>query len=103
MKSLGINFPGFYFKVHGGPFQVAGIPDIVGLHKGRFIAIEVKCPGKEDTLSEKQQNTINKIKAAGGIAFMTTSKEDTLIILQEEFKNVSRKSGRAQKGIKYIK
>lgn len=93
-KALDINYPGFYFKTHGGPFQMAGLPDIIGLHRGVFIGIEVKCPGKEDTLTQKQINVLGKIKSAGGIAFMSTSPEDTLKKLKGEFKDVKRKTKR---------
>jgi len=87
MKALGKHFPGFYFKTHGGPFQRAGLPDIIGLHKGRFIGIEVKVPGKEDTLTDIQRHTLTLIKLAGGISFMSTSVDITIQKLQEEFKN----------------
>lgn len=87
MKALDNNYPGFYFKVHGGPYQMAGIPDIVGLHKGRFIAIEVKVPGREKNLSEKQKRVIKMIQRAGGISFMATSAEQVLETLEAEFRD----------------
>ena len=43
MEAL-VKYGGFYIKIHGGMFQRAGIPDIIGVRKGRFIAIEVKTP-----------------------------------------------------------
>ena len=80
-------YPGFYFKTHGGLYQKAGLPDIIGVHKGRFIGVEVKCPGKEDTLTKLQKKTIDKIVRAGGVAFMATSPEQVDKILQEELQN----------------
>lgn len=71
-------YPGFYFKTHGGAYQKVGLPDIIGCHKGRMIGIEVKLPGKEDTLTKIQKNTIEKLSRCGAISFMTTSVEGAL-------------------------
>lgn len=92
-KVLDSHFPGFYFKSHGGPFQVAGLPDIIGVHKGRFIGIEVKQPGEEPT--SLQYQILDLIRAAGGIAFWATSPEEVQITMTKEFNNgkhVKRKS-----------
>lgn len=86
-KILDNNYPGFYFKTHGGPFQMMGLPDIIGVYKGRFIGIEVKLPGKENTLTEKQKQIIRKINRAGGIAFMAISETQVFKQLKEEFNN----------------
>lgn len=64
-----------FYKIHGGPFQAAGIPDIIGVINGRFIAIEVKQPGKEKTLTPLQRSMITRLHKAGAIAFMSTSEE----------------------------
>lgn len=92
MKALDRNYPGFYFKVHGSMYQQVGLPDIIGLHKGRFIAIEVKVPGKENTLTEKQKQAIRRISLAGGIAFMAISPEQVIAKLKEAFTSGKRKS-----------
>ena len=56
----------WYFKVWGGLFQKAGIPDIVGCCNGRFIGLEIKAStGKPSKL---QLYVIDKIKSAGGYA-----------------------------------
>lgn len=86
-EALDKYYPGFYFKTHGGPFQMAGLPDIIGLHKGRFIGIEVKVPGKEANLTPIQIKVLGKIKAAGGIAFMSTGAEDTIKKIRRELKH----------------
>ena len=75
-KALGASFPGsFWFKVHGGPF-VGGIPDLVGCVRGRFIALEVKRPGKRATIL--QLTTINLINSAGGVATVVTSVDEAI-------------------------
>lgn len=84
---LETSFPGFYFKTHGGPFQRAGLPDIIGLHRGRFIGIEVKIPGEENSLSKLQDKTLALIRTFGGVGFMTTSVEDTKKQLRKEMKS----------------
>lgn len=80
-------FPGFYFKTHGGLYQRVGLPDLIGVHKGMFIAIEVKCPGKEHTLTKNQIKTLKLIKSSGGIAFMATSPEEVKKLLRKEMKH----------------
>ncbi|ADV45492.1 VRR-NUC domain-containing protein [Nitratifractor salsuginis] len=46
----------------------AGIPDILACVNGRFVAIEVKVPGKEAT--KLQDLHLQRIKEAGGVAFV---------------------------------
>lgn len=84
MDALGDYYPkSVLFKIHGGPFQAAGIPDIIGCINGRFIAVEVKLPGKEKTLTLIQQVTIKKLAKSGAITFMSTSAPHTLgLIIQ---------------------
>lgn len=70
------------FKVHGGPYQEAGIPDIVGTRRGRFFAAEGKKHGEKPT---KLQNSImQRIRDSGGVAFVYHSlkefKEEVLRI-----------------------
>lgn len=63
----------FFFKVHGGPFQRVGIPDIVGCYHGRFVAIEVKRPGEQPTA--RQMATLVKLRAAGAYVMVATDEE----------------------------
>lgn len=66
----------WYFKVAGGQFQRAGIPDIIGCLNGKYFAIEVKRPGGK--LSEKQKKEIEAIKSCNGIVFVAYSTEDVI-------------------------
>jgi len=52
-----------------------GTPDIVAVHEGRFIAIEVKRPGLLSNVSKLQQYQIDRINEAGGLAFAADSLE----------------------------
>ena len=61
----------YVVKVHGGPFQEAGVSDLLVCWRGRFIAIEIKTPtGK---LTEIQQHHLEQVLAAGGIGVVARS------------------------------
>jgi hypothetical protein len=61
----------WFFKVHGGLFQMAGIPDIIGCYSGRFFALEVKtATGKTTRL---QELCLSKIRDAGGLVGVVRS------------------------------
>lgn len=90
-KELGKAFPGsFFYKTHGNPYQRAGIPDIIGCVNGCFIGVEVKLPGKENTLTELQKDSIKRINKAGGLAFMSTSVEYTVETIKAFFEDGKR-------------
>lgn len=59
------------FKVHGSEYQPAGIPDILGVYQGQFIACETKMP--EGKLSEIQKFRISRIRRAGGLVVVARS------------------------------
>jgi len=57
----------------------SGVPDILAVIDGRFIALEVKTPtGRTSPIQEYQ---IKKIQEAGGTAIVARSVEDFLEIL----------------------
>jgi len=60
LKRLGI----FHFKHWGGPMSVPGIADILGCHKGRFFAIEVKANNRNPT--DSQSKFLRDVQEAGG-------------------------------------
>ena len=74
---------GFWFKVHGSAYQVTGLPDILGCYRGRFVAFEVKLPGKESTLSNRQRLMLHRVRQQGGYSAMLTSKRGALEAIQE--------------------
>jgi hypothetical protein len=59
-------YPIWWVKLHGGPQQRRGLPDLLVIANGRHIFIELKAPGGK--LSKLQQHTIAQINAAGGRA-----------------------------------
>jgi len=56
----------------------AGLSDIIGIHKktGRFVAIEVKNPGKEKNVTDLQRQFLENIREAGGITGVATSVDE---------------------------
>lgn len=60
--------------VHGGPYQVAGVPDIIGVHKSVFFGIEVKRPGQKPTKIQKHMMSL--LEDAGAEVTVATSVQD---------------------------
>ena len=50
----------YFFKIHGGPYQQAGISDLLGVVNGVFVAIELKV-GK-NTTTKLQRTFLKTIK-----------------------------------------
>ena len=69
----------FAWKEHGGMYGTAGVPDVICCLDGRFFAFEVKTP--EGRLTKLQENTIQRIKDAGGHAFVVRSVDDVKAVL----------------------
>jgi len=66
-------------KIHGGPYSVAGTPDLIGVLNGRSFAIEVKKPGKHATT--KQELELAAWAGQGWIAGVATSVEDAMALI----------------------
>lgn len=64
----------FVWKTHGGMYGTAGIPDIIACIDGRFYAFEVKQPGGR--ITRLQEVTLEKLRAAGGVAVIVTSVDE---------------------------
>lgn len=63
----------WWFKVHGGPFQRAGVPDLLVCHEGRLHAFEVKVPGEKPTMLQRHE--LQRLEGAGAVAEVVTSWE----------------------------
>lgn len=71
----------YLFKSAGGPYQRAGLPDIIGIAPGgRFFGLEVKRPqvGRATAI---QLATLRDIEAAGGIVAIVHSPEEAERVL----------------------
>ncbi len=63
--------PIHWFKIAGGPRQQVGQPDLLICYHGRFIAAEVKAPGKDAT--PLQQHRLEQWRKAGATVGVVTS------------------------------
>lgn len=82
----------FAWKTHGDMYGTAGLPDIVCCLDGRFFAFEVKTPSGQ--LTKLQEHTLERIRAAGGRAFVVRSVEDVGAVLWAYAGVESEKEGR---------
>ena len=61
-------------KIHGGPYQMSGVPDLLCVKEGRAVWLEVKQPGKRPT--DVQVRRMNEIERVGGSpCHVVTSRE----------------------------
>lgn len=67
-------------KVHGGPMQKSGIPDILACRNGRLLAIEVKRPGGRVTAIQRKR--LAELEAAGADVVVITSVDEALSIMR---------------------
>jgi Holliday junction resolvase len=72
--------PLWFFKVHGGAMQMAGVPDLLVLYRGTLLAIEIKRPGEDAT--RLQKHTLTTMAAAGAAALVATSVEDVRQVIE---------------------
>ena len=61
--------------------QSAGMSDMIGVYRGVPLVFEMKLPGKENTLTALQAETLAQAKAAGAVARVITRKTDVERIL----------------------
>lgn len=72
---------GKWFKVHGGPFQEAGLPDLIGCVDGIFFGLEVKVPNDPKSApTELQLAQLEEYRSEGGIACVIDSPEQAVAI-----------------------
>lgn len=82
-KELEKEVGGWWVKIHGGPFQAAGIPDLIGCVEGLFFALEVKTPEDTRGASEIQKATMKKIRHKGkGVTCVVESPEEAIEVVR---------------------
>lgn len=69
----------WFFKTHGGMYQVAGIPDIILCYNGHFVALEIKRQGEKPT--KLQEKVLRDIKGAGGNSVVVHDLLDVKLVL----------------------
>lgn len=65
-----------------GIYAKAGVSDIIACIRGRFVAIEVKRPGKKPT--QLQENFIKAVNTVGGLGFWADSLDEVKDIIKKE-------------------
>lgn len=67
-------------KIHGGPYQMSGVPDVLCVKRGVAVFLEVKRPGEKPT--EIQKARMEEIRRVGGAeCAVVTSKEEAMTAL----------------------
>lgn len=62
-------------------WHINGVSDILAIHKGHFVAIEIKT--KTGRLTDNQRNFISKIEGHGGTACVVRTIEEADFILSQ--------------------
>jgi hypothetical protein len=70
----------FHYKQWQGLGSMHGISDIIGIYKGKYLAIEVKRPGSNPT--DKQQAFLEQVYREGGLAVCVHSWEELADFLE---------------------
>lgn len=61
----------------------AGVPDIIGCYKGKFLGIEVKTPETKDNVSELQKINLDMISKSGGFTRVMWDYKEVENLLKE--------------------
>lgn len=84
-KHLQNKFGGVWHKIHGGPYQQAGIGDLVGCCYGYYFNLEVKLnlEGSKYEPTELQQKEIDDVNKNGGCgACVKTTEQAEKVVRQ---------------------
>ena len=82
-KALEKEFGGFWFKVHGGPFQRAGLPDLLGWVDGLSFGLEVKTPDPKSKPDLLQLVTLNDMRKAGALVNIVETVDEAISFVRE--------------------
>lgn len=72
----------WYFMPMQNGFGVVGIPDFICCHKGRFLAIETKAPGKRGCTTANQDRMLADIAAHHGWAIVVDDAQQLIDFLE---------------------
>lgn len=87
-QALEAEVGGFWWKVHGGMFQMTGLPDICGCVRGLYIAIETKAGNNK--LSEVQKTRMKQLREAGALAFSCWADDPIKLVVKRVKKYVEK-------------
>ena len=72
----------WFFQPMQNGMGVVGIPDFVCCHKGIFLAIETKAPGKLANVTPNQRRVIDEIQAHKGYALVVDDAKAVISVLE---------------------
>ena len=86
---------GFWFKSHGGPFQMAGLPDLIGCVEGLYFGFEIKLPDDKRSKTMAHQEVVLKMikYKGGGYAAVITDPQDA----EDRVRDWLKKNGKTTK------
>lgn len=92
VKAIREEYPeAWIFKVHGSPYQMTGVPDLLVLAHGILYGFEVKHrrPGESaeharSRATPQQRAQIRAIRAAGGVALVVLGPDEVLQVMSGE-------------------
>lgn len=73
----------WYFMPVSNGMGTTGIPDIIACVDGRFLAIEVKAPGKLRNTTPLQRMQLDRIALSMGIAMVADNAADVADMLED--------------------
>ena len=74
-------------KMHGGPYQQPGIPDLLCVVNGRAVGLEVKVEPNKATQVQEYEHKL--IRRAGGVAEVVYSVDEALAVIKQVSQNGS--------------
>ncbi len=80
--------PVWWTKIHGGPMQPAGVPDLPIVYHGVPVWVELKREGGR--LTKLQARTLAAIRAAGGMAEVIQSAGELADLLEQIRERICR-------------
>ena len=93
LQKLKTEYPmGVWYKIHTGPFQERGVPDIIGCLRGRFVAFEVKTSDNKDGVTNYQKLQLDRISSADGKCTVVTSVKEVMNFLGKNFYKIRPKN-----------
>jgi hypothetical protein len=78
VKAIHAKYPDTHVEHPHGSMYGAGMLDLVGCHESVYFAFEVKTPQNKKGATDLQQETINSIRQAGGVAEVIRSVDEAL-------------------------
>ena len=95
VKALAAAYPSCWtLKVHGGPYQRSGVPDLIAVVDGHPLAFEVKAPrpgesreALERRVTALQRKELADLTRAGARAAVVASVEEALALVKDCLEN----------------